>query len=834
MDLRRTGSDDELLFWQSESLTITLKGPSSHPDFPGVQYDKKSATIRVKSPVDFSISLPGDAGTVESFCAENNYLGTFEVHPLFFEQQTYELFVEPAEGHTVSFWHENYSIRNQVSPVGREQRMLSGVLNFGNDIGYSDLYFTLDGYQEIVITLEVFPTKISYKEDYQAIVADITAEVYNLVFDFLKKTYSSFDVSKSAQSSPVEFFAIIRKIYDKFIGAADMVLRSPHHQLQKEMEILSQHKIKQYDGNTIKWLQKHPDEIRRQGDTFQVSRAMTSRKYVTYDTRENRLTKYMLENTVRRLEHFRDLYKRMKESSGPDEDALQTMNTMIAGIQHRCHTGFMSDVHATPAKSGMSLVFGMAPGYRELYRCYLLLQHGLAITGSMFNLSVKDLAVLYEYWCFIKLNSLLKQKYQLVTQDLIRVNGTGLAVNLVKGQASQVRYTDERTGEQILLSYNPDKQRLPTVNQRPDNVLSLKKRGGSTEYEYIFDAKYKIDPSFPGTYYNQFVCNLPGPKEEDINTMHRYRDAIVSEENARFERGMVGAYVLFPYANEKEYKQHRFYKSIDKVNIGGLPFLPTATTMVKDMLDDLIDDSTESAFERMSLPRGIEEKLQKVDWQKKDVMIAPLRNKQQFEACLKNNFYYLPITHLKDELLPIHTVALYQSRFQFGAEAQIAYYGEVKRIQKVKRKEITEVPYTPDRAEPEKAERDYYRIEIRQWKKLPRPIQIKERGIYTSAYTNAFLLKHAETISELFLQSAEEYRFLTELKRFVQNPSVINQDDIPIGFEFDNHRVLFQDGQIKLLHQGKIIDQSDIQTFIRHPNAVFRGLMKTIRGETAG
>ena len=824
MDLRRTGSEDELIFLQTSSLTITLKGPSSHPDIPGVHYDKKSAAVRVKSPEDFSISLPGEAGTVDSICAEKSYYGTFEVQPLFFEQQTYELFVEPTPGHMVSFWHENYAIRKQITPVGREQKMLSGVLNFGNDIGFSDLVFTLDGRDDLVLTIEVFPTKISYKEDYQAIVADITAEVYNLVFDFLKKTYSSFDISRSAQSSPVEFFAIIRKIYEKFVGAADMVLRSPHHQLQKEMEILSQHKIRQYDGNTVKWLQKHPAEIRKQGNEFQIARALTFRKYVTYDTRENRLTKYMLESTVRRLEHFRELYRRIRNDNGPDEDAIQEMNTMIGGIQRRCHTGFMKEVHASATESGMSLVFGMAPGYRELYRCYLLLQHGLALTGSMFNLSVKDLAVLYEYWCFIKLNSLLKKKYQLITQDLIRVNGTGLMVNLVKGRASQVRYVDENTGDQILLSYNPDKRSLPTITQRPDNVLSLSKRGGSTDYEYIFDAKYKIDPSLPGTHYHQFICNLPGPKEEDINTMHRYRDAIVSEENARFERGMVGAYVLFPYGNEDEYREHRFYKSIDKVNIGGLPFLPTATRMVSDMLDDLIDDSTESAFERMSLPRGIEEKLQKVDWNKKDVMIGSLRSREQLVVCLEKKFYYLPVSHLKDEYLPIRIVALYQSVYQFGTEAQIAYYGEVKRIQKVKRKEISEVPYAPERAE-----QDYYRLEIREWEKLARPIQIIERGIYTSAYTNEFLFKHAETISELFLQSAEEFRFLTELKRFVQNPSVINRDDIPIGFAFGEHRVLFQDGKIKLIHNGDIIEQEEVRTFVRHPNAVFRGLMKTIK-----
>lgn len=826
MDLRRTGSEDELLCLQTESLTITLKGPSSHPDFPGIHYDQKSATIRVRSPEDFSVFLPGDAGMVDSICAGKIYYGTFSVSPLFFEQQTYELFIEPAKGHTVTFWHENYAIRNQITPVGREQRMLSGVINFGNDIGFSDLVFELDSREEITITLEVFPTKIGYKEDYQAIIADVTAEVYNLVFDFLKKTYSSFDISKSAQSSPVEFFAILHTIYEKFVGAADMVLRSPHHELHKEMEVLAQHKIKQFDGNTAKWLQKHPAEVKKQGNSIQVARALTTRKYVTYDTRENRLTKYMLEKTARRLEHFRDLYRRIRGDQGPDEDAIQEMNIMVAGIQRRCNIGFMKEVHASAAESGMSLVFGMAPGYRELYRCYLLLQHGLALTGSVFNLSVKDLAVLYEYWCFIKLNSLLKKKYRLVTQDVIRINGTGLAINLVKGQASQVRYIDEKNGDQILLSYNPEKRRLPTVTQRPDNVLSLVKRGGVTEYEYIFDAKYKIDPSIPGSHYHEYISSTPGPKEEDINTMHRYRDAIVSEENSRFERGMVGAYVLFPYHNEEEYQNHRFYKSIDKVNIGGLPFLPTATNMVSDMLDDLIDDSTESAFERMSLPRGIEEKLKKVDWNRKDVLIGTLRIKQQLEVCLQHKFYYLPATHLKDENLPIKYVALYQSKAQFGNEAQIAYYGEVKRIQKCRRNEITEIPTSPERED-----REYYRIEIREWHTLARPIQVQERGLYTSAYTNEFLLRNAETISELFLKSEDEYRFLTELKRFVQNPSVINRDEVPIGFAFGDHRVFFKDGNIQIIRNGQIINQSKVADFTRHPNTVFRGLMKSIQKE---
>ena len=44
---------------------------------------------------------------------------------------------------------------------------------------------------------------------------------------------------------------------------------------------------------------------------------------------------------------------------------------------------------------------------------------------------------------------------------------------------------------------------------------------------------------------------------------------------------------VFPYDDEELYKQHHFYRSIESVNIGGLPFLPGATSLVQKLLDEL-------------------------------------------------------------------------------------------------------------------------------------------------------------------------------------------------------------------------------------------------------
>ncbi len=80
------------------------------------------------------------------------------------------------------------------------------------------------------------------------------------------------------------------------------------------------------------------------------------------------------------------------------------------------------------------------------------------------------------------------------------------------------------------------------------------------------------------------------------------------------------------------------------------------------------------------------------------------------------------------------------------------------------------------------------------------------------------------------MKSPEEYRFLTELKRFVNQASIINDnDEVPVGFAFGEHRVLFQDGKIKLIHNMESVAQSEIKNFIRRPNAEFRGLMKGIQ-----
>ncbi|WP_082832138.1 nuclease domain-containing protein [Clostridium magnum] len=69
------------------------------------------------------------------------------------------------------------------------------------------------------------------------------------------------------------------------------------------------------------------------------------------------------------------------------------------------------------------------------------------------------------------------------------------------------------------------------ANQRPDTVLCFRNNQDKCRV-YIFDAKYRLSIDDK---------NIVGPMEDDINVMHRYRDAIVSE----MDEGMQFKYDTF-------------------------------------------------------------------------------------------------------------------------------------------------------------------------------------------------------------------------------------------------------------------------------------------------
>lgn len=816
MDLPLIGcKEEELIYVSTEKIDFTIIGKPCHPKAEALNKSCEVSYLSIKCTDDFSadiIFLPQENVNDSINKKEVKY----KTIPLFFENQNYQLIIENKEDHNIFFWHENSIIKERIKEIGRSKKILSGVLNFGNEIGLSELKVIVDGVLYFTICVEVFPSKVNYTEDYVAILNDVNSEIYNLSFDFFKKTFLWANIKENVGNSPTEFFSIIQIIFDRLIIACDTILKHPHHILKRERDIVPFHKLRKSNADTIKWIQKHPQNVIRRGKDYLPLKALETKKFICFDTFENRFAKYILKVIVKKLENIKTKY--MKLDRKTNGYIIERIDLMHKEIIRRLEFSFLKEVGDLYTLNSYSLVLNMAIGYKDLYKYYLMILKGLSLNGEIFKISIKDLSILYEYWCFIKLNSLLKSKYNLVRQDLIQVDYSGIFVTLCKGKKASVTYINPKNGEKFTISYNPVIHKNPTISQRPDNILSIQKNKSNIKYEYIFDAKYRINAALEGTKYKD-TYGWPGPEEEDINTMHRYRDAIVqySDKKNNFEKNMFGAYVLFPFNDIEQYKMHKFYESIEKVNIGGLPFLPSATLLVEELLEEIIEETPETSFERTVLQKGTYDYINNIDLTSRDVLVGTLSSVEQFEVCLNDKFYHIPCSEIAENRLPLRYVAIYQSNNKFKNEAGIKYYGKIILAEKLRRSEIKELKSNKN------GENLYYKFHIKEWKELNNPIKPKEIRIRSRIYTNLFLLLNAEYVTELCIKSREEYRLYMELKRLANdakiNISTDQQDEIFSNIEFENAQICVEDGLIKVRKNEKYKEVS-IQNFKSMPRKI--------------
>ena len=203
----------------------------------------------------------------------------------------------------------------------------------------------------------------------------------------------------------------------------------------------------------------------------------------------------------------------------------------------------------------------------------------------MYRLQTKDIATLYEIWCFIEVSHIVKEKLHLSDTDVdhrnrMEMNGV-FTWELGKGEHSRILFKKDNV-ELAELVYNPKSTErenagmgmkdlvVRTVPQKPDIVLQLTKNDlqQGMKMTYLFDAKYRIADRQNG---------VDTPPDDAINQMHRYRDAIYYKDydGQSLKKEVIGGYILFPGDGEKaDVEVSRFYKSISEVNIGAFPLRP--------------------------------------------------------------------------------------------------------------------------------------------------------------------------------------------------------------------------------------------------------------------
>ena len=310
MALLPTGSD-KLLEIRTSDIDLVIKSKKIQTAV-AARADEQSSSVAITS---FGLERV-KVGIQEidlSFENSGKYsVQTINIAPLFFEQTDYELVVSSRTGKTIYFWNENYLIREKIGPVIEgNDTLITGIINFGNSVGYTDLEITADGRKVLTLRIEVYPSKITYKEDYHRMISDVSEIVYAAAIDFMQKTYQEFSISDKQNDVPAIFFQIISMIFDKYMNAAKRITAVPHHKLITEHTVVPEYKAKRMDRRSEKWLMSHQANVAmgRNGDLV-VDRVLSARKQITYDTNENRFVKFILKETIRKLEDFIIRYKK--------------------------------------------------------------------------------------------------------------------------------------------------------------------------------------------------------------------------------------------------------------------------------------------------------------------------------------------------------------------------------------------------------------------------------------------------------------------------------------------------------------------------------------------
>lgn len=816
MALHPSGSareDVELVSIETDSFSLVIKGKPFHPRYEGL---RQYRALDFHDVMQFHVAGE-DIKRVNVFDVEQQKLIEPSIQrPIFFENTVYQVIVQPKKEIELSFYHEHPLLRNAVGHVdlAGTSYVLMGALQFQNEVGLTTFEIRSNEKSLLQVTLEIFPTKLDYKRDYQKLLEEVNDEIYNLAYHFIKKTYLGAKSKLDGEPSATEFYRLIFVHFQSFLQAIDRIERQPHHKLEKIHVRARGDQLQRIDAKGRSDLRKKAhlfvevqNGIRIHGKTMMPTHGLKTKKELTYDTLENRYVKWMMSRLIHKLDSLLDkLTAKKRFETDLDIELIEKVTSMKRSLQLKTKNHFWKTIGKLD-RSIMSLVLQMASGYRDAFQIFLTVSKGLALQGNMYQMSVKDIATLYEYWTYIKLGQLLSKKYVQVSQDIVKVNKDGLFVNLDSNQSAKRVFKHPVTKERIELMYQKTGGTLPTTAQKPDTMLSIQKKGKDFSFNYVFDAKYRIDFAVEGGYYGNRY-QFPGPLEEDINTMHRYRDSLVVQNKGPYERNAYGAYVLFPWENESVFQEHHFYKSIDKVNIGGLPFLPNATELVERFVENLIEKSPEEIIEEGILPRGTLEEWQSTLGEK--VLIVTVSTESKYRQFIQEG--ELAITfELKKGWQDATYIALYGTK-EVGVVHGIKDYAKINEIH---------------------VRENHLIVKVEPWTSLATTIKPVNYGVGSYALTTLQALKEGQELPELFMKSKEEMALWRMLRRVSDQIKLdLNTNQLDTATQVQTYQV--KDIQLKLnverneiqISKDNYEEMISIEDLHRKPSFVFKRILK--------
>mgnify|MGYP006099640729 CR=1 FL=1 len=505
--------------------------------------------------------------------------------PVFFENKSYEIEFIFTPGLRAQFGDTPPKIIHRLRSVEESFRYnpktgsLRATINTGNDIGWFSLelvYQSNYGLKRQLVSFDILPIKMDMNGDVASINSAIDDEYPLWRFSLAEKTQQHVQANRNRrQQFLLLWLAQFESLWKELEGGIKHIINAPHSRLLSYSKSIRVDRLK---GRLSPKLEMRVKEVVDSGSSS--ARFKVNKKRLSLDTPENRFIKFVMTSSIEKLTRINRL---AGDSAGvPDKqrlsqgffDGLQSRSQSL--LRYRNHTLFQ-EVGRYNGMSRESLVLQQKPGYSKVYKSWQQLNWYLELLGNDSSISVRNIADLYEVWCFLQVkNIILALGFEEVANKRAVLVDRGLDVSMNDGMAGAFHF-ERSDGITIRLAHEPIFRegsrpiRTWMTTQKPDIVLTANFPNGD-EFYWLFDAKYRIDTDDGN--------NRDLAPDDAINQMHRYRDALIHQgevdsPDTGKTRPVFGAYVLYPGFFDQNKAANPYQQAIEQVSIGAFALLPS-------------------------------------------------------------------------------------------------------------------------------------------------------------------------------------------------------------------------------------------------------------------
>ena len=513
----------------------------------------------------------------------------------------------------------------------------SGRLAPGTAVGYGRLWLEGHTSPDEALDVEVVSEIIGYKDDYEKLLSQLTGYVADLQMQcssdvqYLVGEDDERDVEHDLQ----RYFFLIGLVNDNALEQAlRRIVESPYARL-RTME--TERDIRHAQRFTSAMLRQvasasrripAPAVLRDEGIDSLPARIVGAVREEAVDIPENRFVKHVLVLFRAGLQDFREAIAKGKvKVKGAKLYAVELdVQAGVERLDRWLSTDFFRSIGPLTSMPSSSIVLQRREGYRDILRKWLQSQAAAKMRWealeSVHRENQKDVATLYEYWCFFRLLDMVKALFNVeaneIAKKIVDVGQDGLSLKINEGAKLDPlngTYISGHTSQRyrrLSIEYHYNRRFTKsaksswTMMMIPDYTISFRPQGMSVEeaerldlISYVhFDAKYKAKDVVA----DMNAAELDDGEEEDseerkrekdvkrvdILKMHAYRDAIPRT---------AGAYILYPGTSTK--KPYRYGDEI-LPGLGAFPLYPKDDESDNEPIREFLSSVAEYLCDRIT------------------------------------------------------------------------------------------------------------------------------------------------------------------------------------------------------------------------------------------